>query len=136
MPKIESLDASRVDIWFPSPKVGKFRILYEILNDAQRHPMLKALFGLCIIIDVEHADETGRGKLYYACSELFQELREGEEIPEYRIEMAHDCVFPNPEDEARRLNAGKFGFVAIRRHVLRVPTATLAHVASMPGPIH
>jgi hypothetical protein len=97
--------------------------------------MLQALFGLCVILWIED-HECGRGKTYYAASELFLPALEGEEIPEYRIECAPNMKFPNPEDEARRLNSGSFGFVAIRRNIVRVPPATLSVSARAPGKPH
>jgi hypothetical protein len=115
-----------------SNRIGWFKISHESLQDGAHAPMLKALFGLCVILELaEH--ESGRGKMYTAASELFQPLAEGEEIPEYRIEFAFDQAFPDPEHEAKRIDNGRFGFVAIRKLIVRVPPATLAVLAPAPG---
>jgi len=103
-----------------SNRIGKMLIARETLRDGTQRPMLQALFGLCIILEVgDH--ESGRGKEYIAASELFEPLAEGEEIPEYRIEQATLMPFAQADHEARRLNSGAFGFVAIRRIIVRVP---------------
>ncbi|HKQ24109.1 MAG TPA: hypothetical protein VJT81_06670 [Burkholderiales bacterium] len=113
-----------IEISYPdSPRIGKFRVLHEFLRDGSRRPMLQALNGLCVILHTED-DETGRGKMFYAASELFQPITEGEEIPEYRIECATNMPFENPEYQRDRINSGIFGFVAIRKIILRVPTLT------------
>jgi len=107
-----------------SNRIGKFNIMHEQLRNGAERPMLQALFGLCVVLQVED-HESGRGKTYYAASELFQPLAEDEEIPEYRIEFAAGVPFPNPEHEARRLNSGTFGFVAVRQNIVRVPPAQM-----------
>ena len=114
-----------------SPRIGQFRVLYETLRaDAS---MCGALFALCspsaehpyaAILNVEEC-ETGRGKVYTAASPLFEELKENEEIPEYRLEFAHDQPFANPEWEARCVQSGKFGFAAFRKIIVRVPPAQI-----------
>jgi hypothetical protein len=108
-------------VWFPdSNRIGKFNLLSEVLHDGTQRPMLQALFGLCRILEViDH--ESGRGKTYIAASDLFQPLAEGEEIPEYRIEMACNMPFEDPKRETARINSGSFGFVAIRNIIVRVP---------------
>lgn len=103
-----------------SGRIGKFKITHELLRSGVDRPMLQALFGQCIVLDSEQ-HESGRGVQYIAVSDLFQELKEGEEIPEYRIEFAHGVPFDNPELEARRVNSGAFGFVAVRQIVVRAP---------------
>jgi len=108
-----------MEIAYPnSSRIGRFNVTYETLRaDA---PMCGALFALCVTLGVEE-HESGRGKTYTAACPLFQELMEGEEIPEYRIEFVHDRPFENPEWEARRTNSGKFGFAAFRKIIVRVP---------------
>jgi len=116
-----------------SNRVGKFNIMHEQLHNGAERPMLQALFGLCVVLDTQE-HESGRGKTYYAASELFQPLAEGEEIPEYRIEFAAPGVpFPNPEHEARRLASREFGFVAVRQNIVRVPPAQMSY---QPHVIH
>jgi hypothetical protein len=101
-----------------SSRIGRFRVLYETLRaDA---PMCGALFALCVVLGVEEC-ESGGGKVYLAASPLFEELKENEEVPEYRIEYAHDGPFENPEWEARRVESGKFRFAAFRKIIVRVP---------------
>src|SRR4051812_12079480 len=118
------------EIAYPdSNRVGKFNLAHELLRDGAARPMLQALFGLCVILDVEE-HESGRGKTYIAAAELFQPLAEGEEVPEYRIEFACNQAFANPEHEAKRLDSGAFGFVAIRQIIVRVPPAQLGHQAA------
>lgn len=124
------------EVVFPdSNRIGKFNLTHELLRDGSARPMLQALFGLCIVLDVEE-HESGRGKTYLAASELFQPLGEGEEIPEYRIEFARNQPFLNPEREAQRVNSGEFGFAAIRQIILRVPAAQLGQRAATPGQLH
>jgi hypothetical protein len=117
-----------MEIAYPnSNRIGRFRLLYETLRaDAA---MCGALFALCspslehpssAILAVED-HESGRGKEYIAASPLFDELLDGEEIPEYRIEFAYDRPFDNPEWETRRIESGKFRFAAFRQIVVRVP---------------
>jgi len=116
-----------------SNRVGKFNITHEQLRNGAERPMLQALFGLCVVFDVEE-HESGRGKTYYAASELFQPLLEGEEFPEYRIEFAAPGVpFPNPEHQARRLDSREFGFIAVRQIIVRVPPAQMSY---QPHVIH
>lgn len=87
--------------------------------------MLRALFGLCVLIAVE-PHESGRGNAYIAASDLFEALNEGEAIPNYRIEFAHARPFPDDAHERRRLNNGAFGFVAVRQNIVRVPTIAIS----------
>ena len=117
-----------------SPRVGKFQIAYEFLRNGAERPMLQALFGLCVILEVE-PHESGRGKLFYAASDLFQALHDGEEIPEYRIEYAWpDRAFTNPADERDCIKTeGGFRFKAIRQFVIRAPSASFA---AIPQKLH
>ena len=107
-----------------SNRIGKFNITHETLRAGGERPMLQALFGLCVILSTE-PHESGRGTTYIAASDLFHALTEGEEIPEYRIEFVHDQPFDREDREAARINSGKFGFVAIRQHIVRVPPASI-----------
>jgi hypothetical protein len=128
--------SERREILYPdSNRVGKFNLLYGLLEDGGARPMLQALLELCAVLEVgEHG--SGRGKEYVAVSGLFQPLGEGEEIPEYRIEFACSTPFPNQEHEARRLNSGAFGFVAIRKTIVRAPAASLACRLAAPGQLY
>ena len=119
----------KVEICYPdSPRIGKFSIRHEALRDGAQRPMLQALFGLCVILEVSE-DASGRGKEYVAASDMFQALEEGEEIPRYRIECATHMAFADPDHEERRLDSGAFGFVAIRNIVVRVPPIALRATA-------
>ena len=118
-----------------SNRIGKFNLQHELLRDGAERPMLQALFGLCVVLGTE-AHESGRGLTYIAASDIFQPLAEGEEIPEYRIEFAAGVPFPNPEHEARRLNSGAFGFVAVRQIIVRVPAATFTTHGKLPNQLH
>ena len=117
-----------------SPKVGKFSIMDELLQDDAQRPWLRALFGLCVVLETQR-DESGRGVEYICASELFQPLGEGEEIPKYRIDMTH-TKFVREEDELRRLNSGPFGFVATRQIILRVPPAQMSMRPVAPNQLH
>lgn len=122
------------EICYPdSNRIGKFNILHEVLRDGRERPMLQALFGLCVILDVEE-HESGRGKTYIASSELFQPLAEGAEIPEYRVERAWpDQAFKNPEHEGDCLKSAGFRFKAIRKLIVRAPAAQMAMRPVAPG---
>lgn len=123
----------RKEIIYPdSNRIGKFDILYDVLRDGFNRPLLNAMFGLCIILDVDD-HESGRGKTYTAASELFQPLKEGEEVPKYRIEYAKEGVpFKDAEHEKRRMKNGEFGFVAIRQIIVRAPTLNIDLRAGLP----
>lgn len=108
-----------------SNRVGFVLIPHETLK--HEGEMFGAFLSLVTVLHVEE-HESGRGKQYYvACPvdvPLFEQLGEGEEIPEYRLEFSIE-PFKNEEYEAKRINSGKFGFVAIRRLIVRVPSASL-----------
>ena len=125
--------ANILEISYPdSPNIGKFLLPYELIRDGARRPILQALFGLCVILHTE-PHESGRGMTYYAASDLFQPLMEGEEIPQYRIEHAWNMPFPDPEHEARRVNGQNgIGFVAIRNFIIRAPVATYKLASALP----
>jgi len=124
------------EIVYPdSNRIGKFNLTHELLRDGSARPMLQALFGLCVVLDAEE-HESGRGKSYIAASDLFQPLAENEQVPEYRIEFAAGVPFPNLEHEARRLNSGAFGFVAVRQIIVRVPAATFTTHGKAPHQLH
>lgn len=114
------------EIIYPSSsRIGKFNLMYDLLRDGRERPMLQALFGLCVVLETE-PHESGRGKTFYAASDLFEPLREGEEIPQYRIEFVCDKPFEQEDWQRRRIESGPFGFVAIRNTIIRVPPATVA----------
>ena len=129
------MDIKKEIVYPGSSRVGKFNLTHELLFDGSARPMLQALFGLCVVLDVEH-HESGRGKTYIAASDLFQSLAENEEVPEYRIEFACNQSFENPEREAQRSNSGAFGFVAIRQIIVRVPPAQFTYRPMAPGQLH
>jgi hypothetical protein len=117
-----------------SNRIGKISILYEVLRNGSERPLLRALFSLCTILE-SYENESGRGETYIVASELFQELHEGEEIPEYRLECAWpDQAFRDPEHEKDCVKAGEFRFKAIRKIIVRVPPAQLSHRAGQPKP--
>ena len=125
-------------IYYPdSNRIGCFSILFEVLHDGARRPMLNALFGLCIPIKTE-ADESGRGTKYYCHSELFDELREGEEIPKYRLEACPAGLWPftDPVLEARRKDNAGWSFAAVRNTIVRVPPAQLGFAIRKPGQLY
>lgn len=125
-----------VEIVYPdSNRIGRIWLPFEVLRNGADAPMLKALFGLCVILKTEPHDN-GRGMTYYAASDLFQPIGEGDEIPEYRLEVVYDSAFDNPERERDRTDSGKFGFCAIRNFILRVPPAQLAVRSAAPGQLH
>lgn len=99
-----------------SNRIGRFNVLDEAMDER-----VAAMLRIMTVLKVE-PHESGRGKTFYAASDLFQPLMEGEEIPEYRIDSAYDCEFPDAEKQARRINVGQFGFVATRQFIIRVPT--------------
>lgn len=107
-----------MEISFPdSPRIGRFNILSDKIDD----PHSQALFSLCTVLH-EEPHESGRGTTFYAASDLFQPLNEGEEIPEYRIESVFDGNFEREDYQHQRIDSGRFGFVAIRNTIIRVPT--------------
>lgn len=112
-----------------SNRVGQFNITHEGLTN---RPMCAALFALCTVLK-ELPHESGRGKTFIAASELFEPVLEGAEIPTYRIDFAANRPFEREDYEARRLNSGVFGFVAIRQNIVRVPPLQMKF---NPGAIH
>lgn len=120
-----------IELSYPDTnRLGKLLILDRALRDDAA--MVGALFGLVKVIK-EGRHESGRGKEFYvACPAdvpLFEPLREGEEIPEYRVEFVYDRKFERDDLEARRVNNGRFGFVAIRNFIIRVPPIQM-HIAA------
>lgn len=112
-----------------SNRLGCFRVLTK--NDLAPE-LFKALHKIITPLRKE-PDDTGRGVMFYAASDLFEPLLEGAEIPEYRIESIHvDARFPQPDHEARRINSDRFAFVAIRKIIIRVPPAVLGHAVPRP----
>lgn len=122
---------------FPdSNRIGKFSILSGVLAGPENRVWLKALMGLCIILEA-YPDESGRGTTYIAASELFDELKEGDEVPTYRIDMVgHGARFDNDVLEARRVDSGNIGFAAVRNTIIRVPLAQIATNMGVPGKPH
>jgi hypothetical protein len=112
-----------------SNRVGRINVLYDVIRDER--PMIAALMALCVVLECED-HESGQGKTYVCASELFQPLNEGDEIPEYRLEFVYDQPFELPEREAARTNSGKFGFVAIRKTIIRAPLLSIGARAQSP----
>ena len=109
-----------------SNRIGKFSIMFEMLEDRE---LIGALMALMAPVLEAYPHESGRGTTFVAASELFQELQEGDEIPEYRIEFDHPTR-PLPPERARECTkSGAFGFRAIRNTIVRVPPATFSHKA-------
>jgi hypothetical protein len=101
-----------------SNRVGKFNLLDAVI--AEQPELVQALLATCkVLVDEPH--ESGRGRFILAASPLFQELVEGEEIPQYRIEAVRDGCFEDAEKEARRVNSGLYGFIAVRQIIVRAP---------------
>ena len=112
-----------------SAKVGVMLITFETMTDRE---LMHALMELCTVLHIE-PHESGRGNRFVVVSELFQDLRSQEEIPEYRVEFRTTGIpFENPEFEAKRLNSAGFGFVAIRQNVIRVPAIAMSYAANTP----
>ena len=123
-------------VYSGSNRVGKFNILSEIIGDGRERPMLQALFALCVVLIVDD-HESGRGKTYIAASDLFQPLSEGEEIPDYRIEVAWpDQDFGDPEREKDFIRSGQFRFSAVRQIIVRVPPLSIQAAVAVPGRLH
>lgn len=109
-----------------SNRIGCFRVLFGA-DPQLMHALSKIITPLR-----KEPDETGRGIMYYAASDLFEPLNEGDGIPEYRIEAVYDGHFAQADHEARRIEAGQWAFVAIRKIVIQVPPATWAHISPAP----
>jgi hypothetical protein len=101
-----------------SNRIGQFRITYEMLEDRE---LMRALFSLCLVLKAwDH--ESGRGKEYICASDLFDEVAEGNEVPEYRLEFDHPTLpLADREAAARCVKVGDFGFRAVRKIIVRVP---------------
>jgi len=112
-----------MEIYGNSNRIGRMLLLHDVLQDESNRPWLKALFALCLPLEIlDH--ESGRGKEYICSSDLFDPLRQGEEIPEYRIEC--ELALPFTEEENRRATAsGPFKFYAVRKIIVRVPVAQI-----------
>lgn len=134
---MDQVNADQQICYPDSNRIGYFSIKFEVLHDGTRRPMLNALFGLCVPIKTE-PDESGRGTKYYCQSELFDELREGEEIPKYRIEacVAGPGPLADPVLEARRKDNAGWSFAAVRNTIVRVPPVQLGISARRPGQLH
>lgn len=105
-----------------SNRVGCFHLPDSIQQDRD---LCRALLSVGKVLKHgRHPD--GNAETFYVASDMFDPLSEGEEIPVYRIDFVANCPFDDPDKEARRVNVGPFGFVAIRQYILRVPPATFA----------
>ena len=108
-----------------SNRIGKFNIMFEMLEDRE---LIGALMALITVLEA-YPHESGRGTTFIGASEIFQELQPGDEIPEYRLEFDHP-IRPLPPERARECTkSGAFGFRAIRNTIVRVPPATFSHKA-------
>lgn len=96
-------------VYSGSNRIGRFQVAFEVLDD---RALCEALFSKCVVLASE-PHESGRGTGFIAASDLFQELTEGEEIPEYRIDVDH--------------LDGKFTFKAIRQIIIRAPSIGISH---------
>ena len=134
---MDQMSADQQICYPDSNRIGHFSIMFEVLHDGTRRPMLNALFGLCVVLKTE-PDESGRGTKYYCQSELFDELSEGEEIPKYRIEVCRADPSPlaDPVLEARRKDNAGWSFAAVRNTIVRVPPAQLGIAIRKPGQLH
>lgn len=101
-----------------SNRIGKFRVMYETLEDREA---MRSLFALCVVLEAwEH--ESGRGREYIAVSELFEEVPEGGEVPQYRIEFDHPSLpLKGREPKAKFLKSLGFEWRAVRQNIVRVP---------------
>ena len=105
-----------------SNRLGRLLILHEKLRTDR--PWISALFGICTLLHSEE-HESGRGMAFIVACDAFDEIPEGGEIPDYRIEAVYDQAFENPEWQARRVDSGRFGFAFFRKIVVRVPPASV-----------
>lgn len=104
------------------PRVGLINISHEINADRD---LMSALMKHMTVLSAEQ-HESGRGIQYICSCELFDELQENEEIPEYRIEACHPGKrFDNAEYEQRKQVGDSFRFVAIRKFIIRAPAISM-----------
>jgi hypothetical protein len=106
-----------------SNRVGRLLIKHELLREDRA--LVGALLALCTVIHVED-HESGRGKAFIVACDAMDELAEGGNIPDYRVESTYDQAFENPEWQQRRVDSGKFGFAFFRRIVIRVPAIAMS----------
>lgn len=100
-----------------SNRVGVFNLSFEQQQDRE---LMSSLMQLMVVLEA-FPHESGRGTTFICASKLFQELHEGEEIPEYRLEFDHPS---RPLEEWARkecTKSGAFGWRAIRNIIVRVP---------------
>ena len=111
--------ANREVYYVDSNRLGKFNLTFEMQKDRE---LMGSLFKLMTPVIEAYPHESGRGTTFVAVSELFHQLGEGEEIPQYRLEFDHPSAPPLSE-EARRecTKSGAFGWRAIRNNIVRVP---------------
>ena len=100
-------------------RIGKFNVLHE------KHG--ECFTALRKVLKLRHAGAhpSGRGKTYVAESDMFEPLGDGQEIPEYRIESVHDGAFECPIHQARRIDSERYGFIAVRNNIIRVPAVQM-----------
>ena len=107
-----------MNIAYNNPKVGIMNITHEMHADRE---LMSALMKHVTVLNAQQ-HESGRGIEYIVSCELFDDLKEGEEIPEYRIEMCPPGMkFDNDEYEQRKQVGTDFRFVAIRQFIIRAP---------------
>lgn len=115
-----------------SNKIGKFNITWEQLNDRE---IMASLFALLDAVLHCYDHESGRGKTYIAASDkLFQQVEEGGEVPQYRLEFDHPLK-PLPDREAAaQCVKSKHGFSwrAVRNHIVRVPPLNIHMQPRLP----
>jgi hypothetical protein len=122
------------EISYPdSNRVGCALLSHDTLQ--QDRAMVGALLAMCTVIAVED-HESGRGKRFILAGPMFDELKEGEEIPEYRIEFVYDQPFENQDWQARRVNSGNFGFAFFRKTIIRVPALNVGIRSNAPHHLH
>jgi len=126
-----------MEIFYPdSNRLGQFLIAHETLRADSS--MVGALIALFAVLHIED-HESGRGKVFTVAAKppmiALDELDDGEEIPQYRVEFAYGRPFENPEWEARRINSGRFGFAFFRKIIVRVPVLAMS-VNSRPAALH
>lgn len=109
-----------------SNRVAQIFIPYEAQKDDREK--IAALMSILVVLKAE-PHENGRGTAFFvACDKdctLFEPLKEGENVPEYRLSSVYDQKFEQEDHEARRVNVGLYGFVAVRKTIIRVPPASM-----------
>lgn len=114
--------------------LGRFNVLYEQL--ASDRLLWQTILGLGVVIEA-FPHESGRGTTYILASEkLFQPLTEGEEIPQYRLDVAKNEPFRDEQLEARcvklKIEGSEVRIAATRQHIIHVPPAQMHAAAGVP----